>query len=220
MGGVCQLVRAWQQHPGVLGWCKGVSVKSVRTPGRINQEKVVLPFKGKGGGEPLKLSGAKGERGCSNDSDFAPIIFFASHDGPLASFSCHAGGEDDPLFSPISSQHYWFLCPRSRVGNADGPAREKAACASRLLARVHLGKRRQTLLHAASVLGHEQMARFLCDHGAAVSARNSLGLTPLHAAFTDRIRIPVLRALLNGPGVDVNAEDTAGITPLVLLLHP
>ena len=73
---------------------------------------------------------------------------------------------------------------------------------------------RTLALHAAIAAGHEKIARILIAHGAQLNAGDSdgitRGITPLHRAAVNGCGIkPLLRA-----GVEVNARDSNGLTPL------
>jgi hypothetical protein len=69
-----------------------------------------------------------------------------------------------------------------------------------------------TPLHVASENGHKQVARFLLERGADVSAREKDGKTPLHlASLWGHVEVAYL---LIEHGADVSAQDKAGETPL------
>ena len=69
-----------------------------------------------------------------------------------------------------------------------------------------------TPLHLASRGGHVEVARFLVEHEADVTARDHLGGTPLHQASTFG-HIDLARFLVEH-GADVTARDGDGATPL------
>ena len=62
-----------------------------------------------------------------------------------------------------------------------------------------------TALHAAVVLGHTAIAKFLLEHGALVNSRDKYDSTPLHEASGSG-KLDVLQLLLNH-GADVNVVD-------------
>ena len=66
-----------------------------------------------------------------------------------------------------------------------------------------------TPLHLASEKGHVEVARFLLEHGAGVTARNKFGDTPLHLAKQVEVA-----DLLIKHGAGVTAQDEGGFTPL------
>ena len=69
-----------------------------------------------------------------------------------------------------------------------------------------------TLLHCSSIVGHVDFVRVLLEHGADITAQNSVGFTSLHFAsglgHTDAAR------LLLEHGADSTAKDDGGRTPL------
>ncbi|KAI9429172.1 hypothetical protein H4582DRAFT_2032752 [Lactarius indigo] len=65
-----------------------------------------------------------------------------------------------------------------------------------------------TPLHAALVMGHLEVARFLLEHGADVNAKDSFGDTPLRS-FSKDGRMEVIRLLLEF-GADVNIPGRLG----------
>jgi len=69
-----------------------------------------------------------------------------------------------------------------------------------------------TALGIAAANGHENVAKSLLDHGANVSGRDGLQLTPLHMA-ADHGNHSVAKLLL-AHAADVNARDFLGATPL------
>lgn len=71
-----------------------------------------------------------------------------------------------------------------------------------------------TPLHAAIMSDDPMVIALLVDWGAEVSARNDLGLTPLHTAAQYGPPPGVLLALIDY-GADVNARDHGGWTPLM-----
>src|SRR6185369_2730989 len=67
------------------------------------------------------------------------------------------------------------------------------------------------LIHA--VMGcDEELIDYLLDHGADVKARNSIGVTPLHAALCGN---PGVIQSLVSAGANINAQDNEGLTPLM-----
>jgi ankyrin repeat protein len=71
-----------------------------------------------------------------------------------------------------------------------------------------------TPLHVASENGHKQVALFLLERGADVSAQEKYGKTPLHlASLWGHVEVAYL---LIERGADVSAQDKAGETPLHL----
>jgi ankyrin repeat protein len=69
-----------------------------------------------------------------------------------------------------------------------------------------------TPLHFASDMGHVEVARFLLEHGADVTALNMQGETPLHLA-SKWGRVEVADLLIER-GADVTLKDDSGSTPL------
>lgn len=70
-----------------------------------------------------------------------------------------------------------------------------------------------TLLGIALAGGHQEMASYLIDHGAALDVREGAGATLLHRAA--RGGNPDLIRLLLSRGLDVNSRDDYGDTPLI-----
>lgn len=66
-----------------------------------------------------------------------------------------------------------------------------------------------TPLHCAAIGGNKNMVAFLISKGAAISAKDLDGQTPLHVATN-----PDVAKLLVERGADVNAKDNYGRTPL------
>ena len=74
-----------------------------------------------------------------------------------------------------------------------------------------------TPLHAAAVLGHTAIARFLLEHTADVNSRDKHNSTPLHEA-SGTGNLVVIQLLLSH-GADVNALDLRGNSPLHRAFH-
>jgi cytohesin len=69
-----------------------------------------------------------------------------------------------------------------------------------------------TPLHMVSPMGHMDLARFLLEQGADMSAKDNYGRTPLHRALA-RGHMDLARFLVE-QGADVSAKDEDGSTPL------
>ena len=73
-------------------------------------------------------------------------------------------------------------------------------------------------LHSASYFGNLEIARVLLNHGAQAGALNGCGETPLHRVshgeYKSQADCVGLAQLLLAGGVDVNARDNEGLTPL------
>jgi ankyrin len=74
-----------------------------------------------------------------------------------------------------------------------------------------------TPLHLASKYGHKQVACFLLERGADVSAEDKYGNTPLHLV-SQAGHVEVAHMLIER-GADVSAQDKDGSTPLHLALQ-
>lgn len=70
-------------------------------------------------------------------------------------------------------------------------------------------------LHYAASKGCVDIIPDLVSHGADVNARDCTGATPLHRAASVGLT-PVLRVLLDTPGVKLDVKDNYGQTPLSL----
>ena len=75
----------------------------------------------------------------------------------------------------------------------------------------------ETPLHAAASVGRMDIAHFLVDRGADVSAADIHGETPLHVAAAVG-RMDIARLLVDR-GADVTAADSRGETPLHRAVH-
>lgn len=69
-----------------------------------------------------------------------------------------------------------------------------------------------TLLHMVAMYGSGEMAELFLARGAKVNTRDSIGMTPLHAAVSNKD--PSVTRVLLSHGVDVNARRKGGYTPL------
>ena len=75
---------------------------------------------------------------------------------------------------------------------------------------------KSTPLHLASREGHAEVARFLVDHGADMTAQDKQKSSPLHLA-SERGHIEIAQFLVER-GADMTARDKHGATPLHLAL--
>lgn len=72
----------------------------------------------------------------------------------------------------------------------------------------------QTALHYAAIMGHNGIARYLLENGAASTGQDTSGSTPLHEAV--RYGHTDIAQMLLGAGAPINAQDNLGKTPIML----
>jgi uncharacterized protein len=105
----------------------------------------------------------------------------------------------DPLFDAITSGDR-VAVERELAKGADGNSRARD---------------QETPLIAAALGSHVAIAELLLDKGADVMARNSGGFTALHAAAHSG-SVPIAALLLDRGAVLDDAENKAGVTPLMI----
>lgn len=74
----------------------------------------------------------------------------------------------------------------------------------------------QTALHLAAIMGHNGIAHYLLENGAAATGQDTTGSTPLHEAV--RYGNFAIAQMLLGAGAPVNAQDNLGKTPIMLYI--
>ena len=95
-------------------------------------------------------------------------------------------------------------------------AKAAALCPGRLAFVLPIGhalcEKMTPLMHAVMGCDEERII-YLVDHGADVTARNAIGVTPLHMASCGP-RPRIIQSLVSG-GANINAQDNDGLTPLM-----
>ena len=76
------------------------------------------------------------------------------------------------------------------------------------------GKYNRTALHITAKTGNTRLVEYLLHNGIDINLKNAHGFSAAYVAAVAN-KVEALQAITGSPGVDVDAEDLGGMTPLI-----